>query len=106
MREQDYISAAEEAEAEPADVKLVPTPKQNSVRYFTDWVLPQLDTLIDETVEPIDVWTTLDLSMQRAADQAINANTPAGAARSAGIARPGRRDPGNGRRPRLCDLAL
>ncbi|HZG45276.1 MAG TPA: transglycosylase domain-containing protein, partial [Allosphingosinicella sp.] len=79
MREQNYISAEEAAEAEPADVKLVPTPKQNSVRYFTDWVLPQLDTLIDETVEPIDVWTTLDLGMQRAGDQAINANTPAGA---------------------------
>jgi penicillin-binding protein 1A len=57
----------------------VPTPRQNSVRYFTDWVLPQLDTLIDETVEPIDVWTTLDLGMQRAGDQAVNANTPAGA---------------------------
>jgi penicillin-binding protein 1A len=39
-------------------------------------VLPQLDTLIDETVEPIDVWTTLDLGMQRAGDQAVNANTP------------------------------
>jgi penicillin-binding protein 1A len=79
MRGAGYISAAEAAAAEPADVKLVPTPKQNSVRYFTDWVLPQLDTLIDETVEPIDVWTTLDPGMQRAADQAINANTPKGA---------------------------
>jgi penicillin-binding protein 1A len=39
-------------------------------------VLPQLDMLIDETVEPIEVWTTLDLRMQRFADQAINANTP------------------------------
>ena len=38
--------------------------KQNSVRYFTDWALPQLDTLIDETSEPIDVWTTLDPAMQ------------------------------------------
>jgi penicillin-binding protein 1A len=79
MRRNGDISASEAASAEPAEVRLVPTPKQNSVRYFTDWVLPQLDTLIDETVEPIDVWTTLDLEMQRAADQAINANTPAGA---------------------------
>jgi penicillin-binding protein 1A len=79
MREQGYISAVEAASAAPAEVELVPTPKQNSVRYFTDWVLPQLDTLIDETVEPIDVWTTLDLGMQRSADQAINANTPRGA---------------------------
>ena len=79
MKDQGYISAVEAASAEPAEVKLVPTPKQNSVRYFTDWVLPQLDTLIDETVEPIDVWTTLDVGMQRSADQAINANTPGGA---------------------------
>ncbi|HEY0626075.1 MAG TPA: PBP1A family penicillin-binding protein [Allosphingosinicella sp.] len=79
MRRNGDISAAEAASAEPAGVELVPTPKQNSVRYFTDWVLPQLDTLIDETVEPIDVWTTLDVEMQRAADQAVNANTPKGA---------------------------
>ncbi|MFL6741474.1 MAG: transglycosylase domain-containing protein, partial [Sphingomicrobium sp.] len=44
------------------------TTSQNSVRYFTDWALPQLDTLIDETSEPIDVWTTLDPGMQVAAD--------------------------------------
>jgi penicillin-binding protein 1A len=49
------------------------------VRYFTDWVLPQLDSLIDETEKPIDVWTTLDLRMQRAATAAIAANAPRGA---------------------------
>jgi penicillin-binding protein 1A len=41
--------------------------------------LPQLDTLIDESSEPIDVWTTLDPRMQLAADRAINANAPSGA---------------------------
>jgi penicillin-binding protein 1A len=76
MREYEFITASEAAAAEPAQVDLVPAPKQNSVRYFTDWVLPQLDTLIDESVEPIDVFTTLDPGMQRAADQAINGNTP------------------------------
>ncbi|MGZ8998641.1 MAG: transglycosylase domain-containing protein, partial [Allosphingosinicella sp.] len=40
MLEAGKISAAEAAAARPAEVKLVPTPKQNSVRYFTDWVLP------------------------------------------------------------------
>ncbi len=53
--------------------------RQNITRYFTDWVLPQLDMLIDETVQPIDVWTTIDLGMQRAAVAAINANAPRGA---------------------------
>lgn len=79
MRRHGTITAAQAASAQPAETKLVPTPRQNSVRYFTDWVLPQLDTLIDETVDPIEVWTTLDLNMQRLADQSINANTPAGA---------------------------
>nr|WP_244552480.1 PBP1A family penicillin-binding protein [Allosphingosinicella indica] len=79
MVENGDVTPVEAASAAPADVKFVPTPRQNSVRYFTDWVLPQLDTLIDETTAPIEVWTTLDLEMQRAADRAINANTPSGA---------------------------
>ena len=76
MQESGKISAVEAARADPSAVKLAPEPKQNSVRYFTDWALAQLDELIDETAEPIDVWTTLDLPMQRAADAAIRANTP------------------------------
>ncbi|HEU0134346.1 MAG TPA: PBP1A family penicillin-binding protein [Allosphingosinicella sp.] len=79
MRENGDISPAVAAAAEPAEVQMAPAPKQNSVRYFTDWVLPQLDTLIDETVDPIEVWTTLDPNMQRLGDQVINATTPAGA---------------------------
>ncbi len=79
MRENGDISAAEAAEADPQAVAMVPNQRQNNVRYFTDWVLPQLDTLIEEQVEPIDVWTTIDVDMQRAADKAINAATPAGA---------------------------
>lgn len=79
MREQGLLTDAQVAAAAPGDVKLAPEPTQNSVRYFTDWALPQLDTMIDEGTEPIDVWTTLDLSMQRAADDAIRKNTPAGA---------------------------
>ena len=59
-----------------------PTAKQNSVRYFTDWALPQLDTLIDETSEPIDVWTTLDPGMQAAADRAISGQHPEPARRA------------------------
>ncbi len=78
MRETGFITRAEAEDADPASVKLAPEPKQNSVRYFTDWALQQLDTLVDEQVEPIDVWTTLDLRMQRAADAAIRANVPAG----------------------------
>ena len=79
MVENGKVTAAQAADADPKDVKLAPEPRQNSVRYFTDWALPQLDLLIDETEKPLEVWTTLDLSMQRAADAAIDANTPKGA---------------------------
>jgi len=79
MRDQGVLTAAQAAAAAPQDVKLAPEPRQNSVRYFTDWALPQLDLLIDEGTEPIDVWTTLDLGMQQAADEAIRRNTPGSA---------------------------
>ncbi len=79
MVENGFISATAAANVDPARISVQPTQRQNSVRYFTDWALPQLDTLIDETGEPIDVWTTLDTRMQTAADRSINANTPRGA---------------------------
>jgi penicillin-binding protein 1A len=79
MQETGAITASEASDADVSGLKLAPEPKQNSVRYFTDWALPQLDTLIDETTEPLEVWTTLDLTMQRQADDAIRANAPPGA---------------------------
>jgi penicillin-binding protein 1A len=79
MVETGALTRAEADAARPADVKMAAAPKQNSVRYFTDWALPQLEVLIDETVAPLDVWTTIDLKMQNAATAAIQANTPAGA---------------------------
>jgi len=79
MVENGYLPAASAVGVDPADIKVQPAPKQNSVRYFTDWALPQLDMLIDETSEPIDVFTTLDTGMQAAADQAVNGFTPPGA---------------------------
>ena len=79
MQDAGAISASQAANTKPTAVKLAPEPRQNSVRYFTDWALPQLDLLIDETVEPIEVWTTLDLGMQRAATNAIQTGAPAGA---------------------------
>ncbi len=79
MVENGFLSASAAANTNPATIKVQPPAKQNSVRYFTDWALPQLDTLIDETNEPIDVWTTLDPGMQSAANRAISLNTPRGA---------------------------
>ena len=78
MVETGAISTQEAADADPEEIRLQPAPRQNSVRYFTDWALPQLDLLIDEQDAPLEVWTTLDLGMQRAADAAIRAQAPAG----------------------------
>ncbi|MGV3554209.1 MAG: transglycosylase domain-containing protein [Croceibacterium sp.] len=79
MREQGRISAYE-ASVDPDTVKIKPEEGQNSVRYFTDWALPQLDVLLPyDNLEPIEVWTTIDLGMQRAATAAIKANVPGGA---------------------------
>jgi penicillin-binding protein 1A len=79
MVETGRISAAEAAQATPSDVQLAAQPRQNSVRYFTDWALNQLDFMIDETRAPIDVWTTLDLDMQARAVASIRTHTPQGA---------------------------
>ena len=78
MREQGYITP-DQAMVDVSEVQLKEQAGQNSVRYFTDWVLPQLDIILPETFEPIEVWTTLDIGMQRAATAAIEANTPGNA---------------------------
>ena len=71
MAKNGFISEATAASVDPAQIRIEKATRQNSVRYFTDWALPQLDTLIDATSEPIDVWTTLDPGMQAVADRAI-----------------------------------
>src|SRR5207237_6740094 len=68
MQDAGAVTPSQAAAAHLDRVKFAPEPKQNSVRYFTDWALGQLDTLVDEQNAPIDVWTTLDLRMQSAAD--------------------------------------
>lgn len=79
MADTGKITPAQAAAADLDSLRFAPQPKQNNVRYFTDWVLAELETLTDETVEPLVVTTTLMSGMQQAADRAISANTPAGA---------------------------
>src|SRR5574338_1600373 len=74
-----FVTPERAAQVDSASVRIQPTTKQNSVRYFTDWALPQLDALIDESNEPIEVWTTLDPAMQLAGERAIAQNTPGNA---------------------------
>ncbi len=76
MRQNGVLAASEAAAVDVSAVRLKQDESQNSIRYFTDWALPQLDLLLPETFEPLEVWTTLDVGMQRAATAAIKANTP------------------------------
>jgi penicillin-binding protein 1A len=78
MVDAGVLTPNEAQRTNPGAVKLAPEERQNSVRYFTDWALPQLESLIEETDAPIDVWTTLDVDMQNAAVASIRANAPAG----------------------------
>ncbi len=59
-------------------VKLAAEQGQNSARYFTDWVLPQLDLVVPEVDQPVEVWTTLDPVAQRAATSSLQQNVPNG----------------------------
>ncbi len=79
LQDNGTISATEAAAVNFADVKFAPEQGQNSVRYFSDWALPQLDILVQNNSEPIEVWTTLDAKLQAAATTAIHNNVPAGA---------------------------
>src|SRR5688572_16364628 len=80
MRKYGALGAAEAAAVDVSAVKLRREEGQNSARYFTDYVLPQLDLLLPNGgFEPIEVWTTLDLGMQSAATDAVRANAPGGA---------------------------
>jgi penicillin-binding protein 1A len=76
MQATGAITPAEEKAADLGHVKLAEEVGQNSARYFTDWVLPQLDQILPENDRQIEVWTTLDPTAQRAATEAIQANVP------------------------------
>jgi penicillin-binding protein 1A len=79
MQSNGAITAEQAVAADLGQVKFAPEKGQNSVRYFTDWALPQLDLLLPENSEPIEVWTTLDVEMQNTATASIHSNVPAGA---------------------------
>jgi penicillin-binding protein 1A len=79
LMRREGVLGAEAAQIDLDAVGLAPEGAQNSVRYFTDWALPQLDILLPENSEPIEVWTTLDPALQKAATDAVHANAPKGA---------------------------
>ena len=79
MKGNGDVTPAQAAAVDFEAIKFAAEKNQNSVRYFTDWALPQLDLLLPDNTQPIEVWTTLDPKMQAAATKAIETNTPKGA---------------------------
>ncbi|MFT4027823.1 MAG: PBP1A family penicillin-binding protein [Novosphingobium sp.] len=69
----------DQARSTDLHIKFAAEGSQNSVRYFTDWALPQLDLILPENDEPIEVWTTLDPALQKAATASVLGNVPKGA---------------------------
>lgn len=76
MQEAGAVTPAQAADAGLDHIRLAEEQGQNSARYFTDWVLPQLDQVLPDNDQPIEVWTTLDPAAQHAATEAIQANAP------------------------------
>ncbi len=79
MVDSGAVSEAEARAADPSTLRFAPQERVSGVRYFTDWVLAQVDDLSDENVQPLQITTTLDPTMQQAAEAAISAETPRGA---------------------------
>jgi penicillin-binding protein 1A len=73
------ITAGEAATADMGVVRFAAQPRQAGARYFTDWVLAEVEQLTDETVESLQISTTLNPDGQRAAEAAIAGESPAGA---------------------------
>ena len=76
MQDNGDVTPSQAAAVDFNAIKFAAEKGQNSVRYFTDWALPQLDLLLPDNTQAIEVWTTLDPKMQAAATQAIEINTP------------------------------
>jgi penicillin-binding protein 1A len=78
MVDSGSITPGEAAAADLNGLRFAPQERTSGVRYFTDWVLAQVENLTDEAVEPLSVSTTLDPAGQRAAEAAIAAEAPPG----------------------------
>ncbi len=72
------ITPEEARAADPALVRFTPQGRAAGVRYFTDWVLGELENLTDEANEPLSVETTLNAQGQAWAEAAIRAEAPKG----------------------------
>lgn len=72
MEEEGVITHEQRIAAVKQPLRFVPRVKGSNVGYFIDWIQPQISALIDTKREDLVVQTTLDLSHQEAAENAIS----------------------------------
>lgn len=93
MVEQGMIDEAAAQEAKQAEITLAGMPKQSSAAYFVDFVVAQIREWNSEVGSQIyrggyEIYTTLDLNMQAAAEQAFARYMPEGSKDADGITQP------------------
>lgn len=76
LNETGAISKRARLSLHPEQLQFAAAPPRNSARYFTDWIMPQIDRLAIPKSGAFDVYTTLDPMMQRQATASLHANTP------------------------------
>jgi penicillin-binding protein 1A len=72
MQEEGYLTKAEADQLvkKPATLRNVGSGFKN-VRYFSDWIVAEVQSFLGRTEEDLIVTTTLDLTMQKQAEQAL-----------------------------------
>jgi penicillin-binding protein 1A len=78
MLDSGRLNSSDAAQINIDRVVFAARPRENNVRYFTDWVLTQAEALVQESERPIEIITTLDPRLQKAAESAITRNVPEG----------------------------
>ena len=72
MREQDYISRAEEAQARERPATLAGVSKARAGGYFVDWAMNSAPSFLTrDTTEDVVMTTTFDANLQTAAEEAL-----------------------------------
>lgn len=92
MAQQGYITQAQADAAKKADVKLAGLPKSTG-QYFVDYVVSQIKSSLPDVAANLyrggyQIYTTLDLNMQKAAEAAFARYMPKGQKDSKGITQP------------------
>lgn len=73
MREQDYITAADEAAANVAPATLSKAAKARAGGYFVDWVMDSAPSFLTrDTTEDVVIHSTFDNRLQTAAEEALD----------------------------------